>query len=185
MPKVLIGSSKTVTQRNLKIMFWGDTATRKTEEVLRHFPNVFLIDAEGNSDMCADNPDIPEYLFAKTKDPRDALQVIDDIAAGKIKFDDGSPVETLCIDSWSVIWYVQQEFASTMAEKRATRYQQQRRLRSQRDPVRLGSCQAPDEDDHQPHEQLADQVPGAYLPSERPVRRQPGSEQGQEDWLSA
>ena len=122
MSNVKYGSSKKVTQRNLKIMFWGDTSTRKTEEVLRNFPHVFLIDAEGNSDMCADNPDIPEYLVAKTKDPREAIKIIDDIAAGKIKFDDGSPVETLSIDSWSVIWYVQQEFASTMAEKRAARY---------------------------------------------------------------
>lgn len=119
---VAIVSSKKVTQRNLKIAFWGDTSTRKTEEVLRNFPHVCLIDAEGNSGMCIDNPAIPEFLMVSTKDPREIIDVIDRVSAGKIKFDDGSLVETLCIDSWTVIWSVQKEFANTMAEKRAEKW---------------------------------------------------------------
>ncbi len=49
--------SSNVKQRNLKIMFWGDTGTRKTETVLRNFPHVFLIDTEGNSDQCIGMPE--------------------------------------------------------------------------------------------------------------------------------
>jgi hypothetical protein len=119
---VQIVSSKKVVNRNLKIAYWGDTSTRKTEEVLRNYPHVLVIDAEGNVGMCVDNPEIPEFLLVPTKDPRDILEVIDRVSAGKIKFDDGSPVETLCIDSWTVIWSVQQEFANTMAEKRAEKW---------------------------------------------------------------
>lgn len=122
MPDFTITSSRNVTQRNIKIMLWGATATRKTETPLRLFPHVLLIDAEGNSDQCVDNPEIPEFLVVKTKDPRMILKVIDQVAAGKIKFADGSPVETLVIDSWTVIWSVQQEFANANAEKRAAKY---------------------------------------------------------------
>jgi hypothetical protein len=81
-----------------------------------------LIDVEGNSDQCADNPEIPEYLVVKTKDPRKVLEWIDKVAAGKVKFEDGSPVETLAIDGYTVLWNVQKEFAAVNAEKRASRY---------------------------------------------------------------
>ena len=47
---------------------------------------------------------------------------MDDVSIGKIKFPDGSPVETFCIDSISVLWSVQQEVAAVNAENRATRY---------------------------------------------------------------
>ena len=115
-------SSKKVTRRNLKIMYWGDYGTRKTEEILRNYPHIFLVDAEGNSDMCVDNPSIPEFLQLKTKDPREAIYYMEKVAAGKIKFDDGSPVETLAIDGWTVFWNVQKEFANSMAEERAEKY---------------------------------------------------------------
>jgi hypothetical protein len=115
-------SSNQVVQRNLKIVFWGDTSTRKTEEVLRNFPDVCVIDAEGNVPMCIGNPKIPEFLIVPTKDPRDIIAVIDDITKGKLKFSDGRPVQTLCIDSWTQIWSVQQEVANTLAEKRAERF---------------------------------------------------------------
>ena len=41
-------SSRQVQPRHLKLLFWGDTGTRKTESILRFFPNVLLIDTEGN-----------------------------------------------------------------------------------------------------------------------------------------
>lgn len=46
--------SSEIKNRNLKIMFWGKTATRKTETILRNFPGVLLIDTEGNSDQCVE-----------------------------------------------------------------------------------------------------------------------------------
>ena len=35
-----IQSSKTIKPSHLKILFWGASGTRKTESVLRYFPNV-------------------------------------------------------------------------------------------------------------------------------------------------
>jgi hypothetical protein len=90
--------------------------------VLRHFPHVLMIDTEGNTDHCVNHPDIPEFIRIKTKDSRRIMQIMDDVAMGKIKFPDGSPVETFCIDSISVLWSVQQEVAAVNAENRAVRY---------------------------------------------------------------
>lgn len=115
-------SSKKVVRRNIKILIWGNTGTRKTEFVLRNFPKVLCIDTEGNADQCADNPEIPEFLLAKTKDPRKIVELIDKVATGKIKFEDGSLVETVCVDTITVPWSVQQEFANLNAEKRALKY---------------------------------------------------------------
>jgi hypothetical protein len=114
--------SSQVATRNLKIMFWGATGTRKTETVLRNFPHVLLIDAEGNGRQCVDMPEIPEFLYAPTKDVIKAKKIIQGAADGKLKFPDGSLVETVCVDSTSVLWSVQQEVAGTLAENRAERY---------------------------------------------------------------
>lgn len=115
--------SSNVQNRHVKLLFWGATGTRKTESVLRNFPQVLTIDAEGNTDQCVDMVDvIPPFLRVKTKDTRKVMEVLDQVATGKIRFPDGSPVETVCIDSVSVLWSVQQEVAAVNAEKRAKRY---------------------------------------------------------------
>ena len=88
-------SSKNIVNRNIKFFWFGDTGTRKTETILRYFPKVLLIDAEGNADKAADNPDIPEFLLATTKDAREILNIIDQVSKGKLKFPDGSPVLTV------------------------------------------------------------------------------------------
>lgn len=111
--------SSNIKNRNLKLMFWGATATRKTETILRNFPNVLLIDTEGNSDQCIGVPEIPDFLRLKTKNAREIMDVLDKVAEGKIKFPDGKPVETVAIDSWSIVWSVAQEVAAVSAEKRA------------------------------------------------------------------
>jgi hypothetical protein len=116
-----IESSEKIDLRNIKMMFYGATATWKTETVLRNLPHVLVIDAEGNTDQCVDVPEIPPFLRVKTKDPRKVIQIIDMVAAGKLKFTDGLPIETVCIDSVSVLWSVQQEVAIASAEGRATR----------------------------------------------------------------
>ena len=54
--------SSEIKNRNLKIMFWGKTATRKTETILRNFPGVLLIDTEGNSDQCVG---VPSFVMGK------------------------------------------------------------------------------------------------------------------------
>jgi len=123
-PKLIIEDSEDVVQRNLKIIFYGDTSTRKTETVLRYFPRVLLIDTEGNSDMCIGMSEIPPFKRVKTKDLDEIVDIIEQVMAGKIKCKDGKLVETICIDSASILWGVQQEVASSLAEKRAEKYNQ-------------------------------------------------------------
>ena len=83
------------------------------------FPHVLIVDAEGNTDQCVNMPEIPQFLRVKTKNAREVMDVLDQVGAGKIKFPDGHLVETICIDSWSVLWGVGQEVAAKSAEKRA------------------------------------------------------------------
>ncbi len=117
-----IVSSKQVRPRHLKMLLWGDTGTRKTEAILRHFPDVLLIDTEGNAEQCTDMPEIPEFLLAKTKDLDDIIRIVDDVAAGKYKFSDGRPVQTLALDSISVLWTIRKDTRSLVAEQRGARY---------------------------------------------------------------
>jgi len=49
------------------------------------------------------------------------MELLDKVAEGKIKFPDGKPVETVAIDSWSIVWSVAQEVAAVNAENRAKR----------------------------------------------------------------
>ena len=114
--------SQEVHPGGVKLMFWGDTATRKTETVVRNFPHILLIDTEGNSDVLLGHPEIPPFLRIKTKDVRQILDVLEAAAQGKLKFPDGSLVETVSLDSWTVLWGVQSDVASRMAENRAARY---------------------------------------------------------------
>lgn len=114
--------SEEAEERHLKVMFWGATSTRKTEGVLRNFPNVLLIDAEGNSDQCVKNRNIPPFQRVKTQDSRKVLEVLEAAAEGLIRMPNGQPIQTVCIDSISVIWSVQQEVAAALAEQRASRY---------------------------------------------------------------
>jgi hypothetical protein len=120
-----IENSEDVEIRFLKIMFWGATSTRKTETVLRNFPGVLVIDAEGNTDQCVRSKYIPPFLRVKTTDTRKVLEIIDAAAKGQIKMPDGSPVRTICIDSVSVLWGVQQEVAGSLAEQRAIKYKKE------------------------------------------------------------
>jgi hypothetical protein len=50
------------------MLLWGDAGTRKTETILRYFPDVLLIDCEGNSDHCIGMPEIPPFIRVVTKD---------------------------------------------------------------------------------------------------------------------
>lgn len=122
MAQLGIEFSETASNPHCKLMFWGPTGSRKTETVLRFFPHVLVADTEGNTDQCVRNPEIPPFLRVKTKDARKVLEALDAAAEGKLKFPDGSPVETFCIDSGSVLWGVQQEVAASLAEKRAAKY---------------------------------------------------------------
>jgi hypothetical protein len=81
-----------------------------------------VIDSEGNADKCADMPEIPEFLLVQTKDPQEVLTVLDDVAKGKLKFSDGALVETVSIDSYTVLWAVRQEVGSLTAERRAAKW---------------------------------------------------------------
>jgi hypothetical protein len=116
-----VQQSEEIVSRHIKIMLWGPTGSRKTELVLRNFPSVLLIDSEGNSEQCVGVKEIKPFARVQTKDCRLALEVVNDAAAGKIKVAKQN-IETLCFDSASVMWSVQQEVANTLAEKRATRY---------------------------------------------------------------
>jgi hypothetical protein len=83
---------------------------------------VLVIDTEGNASQCADMPEIPEFLLLETKDPQEVIKALDDVAAGKLKFSDGALVETVSIDSYTVLWSVRQETGSMAAERRAAKY---------------------------------------------------------------
>jgi len=102
-------SSRQVQPRHLKLLFWGDTGTRKTESILRYFPNVLLIDTEGNGEQCVGIPEIPEFLLARTKDVNEIIQIVDQVAAGKHRFPDGRPILTVAIDSISVLWSIRKD----------------------------------------------------------------------------
>lgn len=122
MAQLGIEYSETASNPHVRLMFWGKTATWKTETVLRNFPHVLVADTEGNTDQCIRNPEIPPFLRVKTKDARAVLAALNAAAEGKLKFPDGSLVETFCIDSGSVLWGVQQEVAAALAEKRAAKW---------------------------------------------------------------
>jgi hypothetical protein len=111
-----------VTPRRLKMLFWGDTGTRKTESILRHFPDVLLIDTEGNAEQCVGMPEIPEFLLAPTKDIDEVIQIVDDVGAGKLRFPDGRPVQTLALDSITVLWTIRKDTRALMAEQRSARW---------------------------------------------------------------
>ena len=127
-------SSNKVKARHLKIAFWGDTGTRKTETVLRFFPNVYLIDTEGNGELCAGHPDIPEFLYNRTKDAYEVAEEIKAASDGKYSVA-GKPVETVSIDGASVLWSMQQEVAYTMAIKRAERYKNNKKSNEEINPA--------------------------------------------------
>jgi len=66
-------------------------------------------------------PEIPLFLRLKTKNAREIMELLDKVAEGKVLFPDGKPVETVAIDSWSIVWSVAQEVAAVNAEQRAAR----------------------------------------------------------------
>ena len=117
-----IVSSTTVKPRHLKILLWGGSGTRKTESVLRHFPDVLLIDTEGNAEHCTEMPEIPEFLHARTKDLDEVIEVIDRVADGAVRFADGRPVMTLALDSVTVLWTMRKDTRALIAEERSERY---------------------------------------------------------------
>lgn len=122
MKRLGIEYSEEVDERHLKLLLWGATSTRKTETVLRNFPNVLIIDAEGNTDQCVKNKAIPPFQRVKTQDSRRVLDILEAASKGLIRMPNGEKIQTICIDSVSVIWSVQQEVAATLAEKKAQRY---------------------------------------------------------------
>ena len=115
-------SSTDAPSRNMAMLFWGPAASRKTETPLRYFPHPLIIDVEGKAHHAIGVDGVQEFLMVQTKDVYEILEVLDDLAAGKILFPDGSPVETVSIDSSSVLWSVRQEAGAMMAEKRAEKY---------------------------------------------------------------
>ena len=117
-----IVSSHSVQPRHLKLLFWGEAGTRKTESILRHFPDVLLIDTEGNAEQCVGMPEIPEFLLARTKDLDEIIRIVDGVAAGRYKFPDGRPVQTLALDSISVLWTIRKDTRSLVAEQRSARW---------------------------------------------------------------
>jgi len=114
--------STDIKSKNLKILLRGPYSSRKTETALRYFPHVLILDTEGNADQCVGLEEIPPFLRIETKDVYEILNVLDDVIAGEIKFPDGSEVETVCIDSITVLWSVRQEVGAMLAEKRAVKY---------------------------------------------------------------
>jgi len=115
--------STEVKERHLKVLFWGPTGGGKTEMILRNFPGVALFDTEGNSDMCLDHPQIPPFLQIKTKDIR-KIQAGIQAARKAITLPSGVALQTIGIDSGSILWAEQTDVAAYLAEQRAQRKNQ-------------------------------------------------------------
>ena len=114
--------SEDVVGRNIKVVHWGEEASRKTESILRHYPDVLLIDVEGNSDHCIGMDEIPPFIRLVSKDIYEILDAIEQVSSGKITFPDGRPVQTIGIDGLSVLWSVRQEVGDLAAKARAKKY---------------------------------------------------------------
>jgi hypothetical protein len=112
--------STDITERQLKVLLWGDSGTRKTETVLRYFPNVLVFDIEGNADHAVGMEEIPPFFIEQTKDVYKITQVMDNIR--KYKFADSSPIRTISLDSVSILWSVRTDVGALKAEQRAARY---------------------------------------------------------------
>jgi hypothetical protein len=67
-------------------------------------------------------PEIPEFLLAKTKDLDEIIRIVDDVGAGQYRFADGRPVQTLALDSISVLWTIRKDTRALVAEQRSARY---------------------------------------------------------------
>jgi hypothetical protein len=115
--------STEVVERHLKVLFWGPTGGGKTEMILRNFPGVALFDTEGNSDMCLDHPAIKPFLQVKTKDIR-KIQAGIQAARKPIKMPSGVMLQTIGVDSGSILWAEQTDVAAYLAEQRAQRKNQ-------------------------------------------------------------
>lgn len=112
--------STAVKERHLKILFSGPAGGGKTEMILRNFPGVALFDTEGNSDMCLDHPAIPPFFQVKTKDIR-KIQAGIQAARKPVTLPGGVPLQTIGIDSGSILWNEQTDVAAYLAEQRAQR----------------------------------------------------------------
>ena len=119
--KLGVQLSTEILEKNIKIMWWGRSGTWKTETAIRLFPHVLVIDSEGNTDQ-VDRDEVPPFLVVKTKDTDDVLEVIDAVDRGDLRFPTGEKVETLFIDSGSVLYAVTQEISYKTAEQRNVRY---------------------------------------------------------------
>lgn len=107
--------------KHLKLLLWGASGTRKTEAPLRYLPSCAVIDTEGATDLCHSMPEIPPFVSLKTADIYEVIDAIEAIVAGAVKMPDGSPVQTIVIDSMSVLWHVRQEAGLLNAEARVRR----------------------------------------------------------------
>ena len=121
-------SSLDAPSKNTAILLWGPAASRKTETPLRYFPHPLIIDVEGKAQHAVGVEGVQEFLMVQTKDVYEILDVLEELSAGNITFPDGSPVETVSIDSSSVLWAVRQEAGAMMAEKRAKKYANSRHV---------------------------------------------------------
>jgi hypothetical protein len=116
MPKL----STEIEERQLKILLWGDTGTRKTETVLRYFPNVMIFDIEGNADHAIGMQEIKPFFIEQTKDIYNIMKVMYNL--NKYKFPDKSNIRTVSLDSVSILWSVRTDVGAMKAEQRVVRY---------------------------------------------------------------
>ncbi len=122
MAKFNVLSSKQVSTRNMKIIHWGREGVRKTEGVLRNYPDILMIDVEGNGPQCVGMKEIPEFLIYGTTDVYEVCDILDEVIADRIKFSDGRKVQTVFIDGMSILWEVRKEVATDKAEIRTNKW---------------------------------------------------------------
>jgi len=122
MSKFKATESTEISTRNMRIIHWGGTGSRKTESVLRYYPRVLMIDIEGNGQQCVGMKEIPTFLHLRTTDVYEVADMLDAAAKGEFKFKDGKLPETVFIDGMSILWEVRKEVAADKAEARMNKW---------------------------------------------------------------
>lgn len=107
-------SSEPVT-RHLKLLVFGGPGTGKTHQALHAPGPVLVMDTESSTDAYRGRPGIPDFLIAKTASPKDVLDVLAHLNAGK-KINKIIP-ETVVIDSFTVLWQVRKEAGQKKADR--------------------------------------------------------------------
>jgi|GEM_PF-4447145 len=114
-----IVSDEEVKLRNVKILVWGGSGTRKTEMAVRFLPDPLVIDSEFNARHVKDMPGVPDFQLVETGEVEVAMEVVRDAIAGRLKAKSGSKVQTVSIDSIAKLKEIKTDAQMVAKDKKA------------------------------------------------------------------